>query len=44
LLAEALGVRGEDVRIVSGHGSPRKVVEISGLSEAEVRAMLAPQS
>jgi uncharacterized protein (TIGR00251 family) len=44
LLAEALGVRAEDVKIVAGHASPRKVVEISGLSEAQVRAMLAPQS
>jgi uncharacterized protein YggU (UPF0235/DUF167 family) len=40
LLAGALGVRNEDVRIVAGHASARKVVEISGLSEAEVRARL----
>jgi uncharacterized protein len=40
LLAEALGVSRDDVRIASGTASPRKVVEILGLSEAEVRSRL----
>lgn len=41
LLAEALAVDAECVRVVIGHGSPRKVVEVSGLSEDEVRERLA---
>jgi uncharacterized protein (TIGR00251 family) len=40
LLAGALGVPEERVRIVAGAASPRKVVEIAGLSAAEVRARL----
>jgi uncharacterized protein YggU (UPF0235/DUF167 family) len=51
LLADALGVPGDHARVVAGQTSPRKVVEIAGLSEAEVRARLeetlrraAPQS
>lgn len=33
LLAEAVGVRKSAVRIVSGHASKRKVVEIQGVYE-----------
>ncbi len=44
LLAEALGVSSGSVRIVAGHGSARKVVEIAGLSQAEVRARLKERS
>ena len=40
LLAEALGVAKDRVRIASGAASPRKVVEIAGLSEDEVRSRL----
>jgi uncharacterized protein len=40
-IAEALGVPREGARIVAGHSSPRKVVEIVGLSEAEVYRRLA---
>jgi uncharacterized protein (TIGR00251 family) len=40
LLAKALGVAKDGVRVVSGMTSPRKVVEIAGLSEAEVRSRL----
>jgi uncharacterized protein len=40
LLAEALGLPRDRVRIASGTASPRKVVEIAGLSEAEVRSRL----
>lgn len=35
-VAEALGVTNASVRVVAGKTSPRKVVEIVGLSEAEV--------
>ncbi len=41
LLAEALGLARDCVRVVAGHGSPRKIVEIDGLSEAEVHRRLA---
>lgn len=40
LLAAALGLPRERVKIVAGASSPRKIVEIDGLSEAEVRARL----
>jgi len=40
LLAKRLGVGRRSVAIVTGHHSRRKVVEIRGLSEAEVRARL----
>ena len=40
-LAEALGVPRSAVRVVSGRSSPRKVVEIASLSEAEVRRRLS---
>jgi uncharacterized protein (TIGR00251 family) len=40
LLAAALGVAKDRVRIASGTASPRKVVEIAGLSEDEVRSRL----
>jgi uncharacterized protein YggU (UPF0235/DUF167 family) len=37
ILAGALGVPKECARIVAGRTSARKVVEISGLSESEIR-------
>lgn len=40
VVAEALGVPQGCVRIVAGWTSPRKKIEISGLSEAEVRERL----
>jgi uncharacterized protein (TIGR00251 family) len=40
LIAEALGIAKDCARVVAGHASPRKVVEIDGLSEAEVRRRL----
>ena len=40
LLAEALGLPRDCVRIAKGTASPRKVVEIAGLSEVEVRSRL----
>jgi uncharacterized protein YggU (UPF0235/DUF167 family) len=41
VLAEALGVPRSCARIVTGRTSARKVVEISRLTESEVRARLA---
>lgn len=40
VLAEALGLRRRAIRIVSGHTSARKIVEIAGMTEAEVRRSL----
>lgn len=40
-IAEAVGVPAASVRVVAGHASPRKVIEIAGLSAAEVRDRLA---
>ncbi len=40
VLAEALGLSSGRVRVVAGHAARRKVVEIEGLEEAEVRRRL----
>ena len=40
LLARALGVPRENVRVVAGATSPRKVVEVDGLELAEARFRL----
>jgi hypothetical protein len=41
LLSEVLDIPGGDAKIISGSSSPRKLVEIVGLSEAEVRRKLS---
>jgi uncharacterized protein (TIGR00251 family) len=41
LLSKALGLPSGSVRITSGSSSPRKTVEIAGLSESEVRRRLS---
>ena len=41
LLAEALGVRPNQLRLVRGATQSRKVVEVDGLPQAEVDARLA---
>jgi uncharacterized protein (TIGR00251 family) len=41
IVAEALGVPVECARIVAGRTSPRKTIEISGLSEADIHRRLA---
>jgi len=40
-LASALGVSPKSVRVVAGGTSPRKIVEIAGLSESEIHQRLA---
>jgi uncharacterized protein (TIGR00251 family) len=37
VLAEALGVPPDRVRVVAGHAAPRKVVEIEGMDSVEMR-------
>jgi len=44
IVAEALSVSKESVRVVVGKTSPQKVVEITGLSEAEVFSRLAKET
>ena len=41
LLAETLGVPRASVTLLSGAASPQKIIEISGLSEAELHARLS---
>jgi uncharacterized protein (TIGR00251 family) len=40
LLREALALPAGHVKVAAGHSSPRKVVEILGLAEAEIRRRL----
>ena len=44
LLADALGVPRQRLRIVRGYTSRQKVIAVEGLDEAEVRARLAAAS
>jgi uncharacterized protein (TIGR00251 family) len=41
IIADALGVSTACARVVAGRASPRKVVEITGLSETEIYARLS---
>lgn len=41
LLAETLRVRPADVRLVSGHGSRDKVVEVAGIEPSEAERRLS---
>lgn len=41
LLAAALGVPREHVRIAGGHGSRRKIIEVHGLEAAEIARRLS---
>ena len=41
LLSHVLELSSNGARVVSGRSSPRKIVEIAGLSESEVRRRLA---
>jgi uncharacterized protein len=40
LIAATLGVRARDVRLVSGHASRDKIVEVAGVRPAETEALL----
>ena len=40
-IAEALGVQRKYARVIAGRSSPRKVLEITGLSESEVQRRLS---
>jgi hypothetical protein len=40
LLAKALGVKAQQVRVVKGHTQPRKVVEIEEVEQGDVLAWL----
>ena len=40
VLAEALGVKAQQVRVVKGHTRPRKVVEVEGVEQREVMGRL----
>lgn len=40
LLAETLRVRPADVRLVSGHGSRDKIVEVTGIAPSEAERRL----
>ena len=40
LLAERLGVRASQVRVVKRHAQPRKVIEVDGLPQADADAKL----
>jgi uncharacterized protein (TIGR00251 family) len=44
LLADALGVSSRDLRIVAGHTSSNKVVEVEGLSQQDAERTLASET
>jgi uncharacterized protein (TIGR00251 family) len=41
LLADALGVRRDQITVVGGHASRRKLVEVDGLDQGEIARRLA---
>ena len=42
VIAEALGLQAQQVRVVKGHSQPRKVIEVDGVEQtADVLAKLA---
>jgi uncharacterized protein YggU (UPF0235/DUF167 family) len=41
LLADALGVRRDQVTVVHGHASRRKLVDVDGLDQGEIARRLA---
>ena len=41
VLADALGVKVNQLELVRGHARPRKVIRVAGLEQAEVDARLA---
>ena len=43
-VAQKLGVRQRDVRLIAGATSRRKVLEIDGITDEQIQALLAPES
>jgi uncharacterized protein (TIGR00251 family) len=41
LLADRLGVESSSIAVVSGHGSPAKVVAVDGMDDDAIRAMFS---
>jgi uncharacterized protein (TIGR00251 family) len=41
-LAQSLGIRESQIEILSGHGSPRKLIVVTGISPSDVEARLLP--
>jgi hypothetical protein len=44
LLAERLGIDAPSIAVVSGHGSPAKVVEVDGMADEAIRAAFPAKS
>lgn len=44
VIADALGLPARAVRVIKGNTSPRKVLEISGLTAGEIRVLLPDDS
>jgi uncharacterized protein (TIGR00251 family) len=44
IIADALGLPAHAVRVIKGNTSPRKVLEISGLTDRETRVLLPKNS
>ena len=40
VLAEALGVKSDQIEMIAGHSQPRKVVRVAGLEEGELLSRL----
>ena len=40
VIAAALGLKAQQVRVVKGHAAPRKVVEVEGVDQADVLGRL----
>ena len=43
LLADRLGIDPSSIAVVSGHGSPAKVVEIAGMADEAIRQVFSPR-
>jgi uncharacterized protein (TIGR00251 family) len=43
LLADRLGIDPSSIAVVSGHGSPAKVVAVDGMDDEAIRARVSPE-
>lgn len=43
LLADRLGIDPSSIAVVSGHGSPAKVVAVDGMDDEAIRAAFSPE-